>query len=135
MSYYDNAGDVPAFPSRDFRRDKVRTAYKLVITGSSGAVDTTNSWAECPDVTVTPGATGVYAVTFPKAFRATASVSVQKTSTIGLCVGTAACDAAAGTWQFTCYAAAGGSAAWPASGDEIAIRLELQTKTMSSAEA
>jgi hypothetical protein len=116
---------MPAFPMRTVSPRGVVRASVYCVVGSAGAVTQTT---DHPDITVTPGATGVYDIAFPPCLRVKPwAVILYASSTTVLVKGTAVPDAGAGTWQVT-FMAINGSAAFPVATDVFEIQLIFESR-------
>jgi hypothetical protein len=116
---------MPAFPMRTVSPRGVIRASVYCVVGSGGAVTQTT---DHPDITVTPGATGVYDIAFPPSLRVKPWVSyLYASSTTVLVKGTAVPSAANGTWQIT-FMAINGSAAFPVASDVFEVQLIFESR-------
>lgn len=123
------AGDVPHYPMKCGKRDRLELLAKQVI-GAAGAVGALT--ADDPGITVAKNAgTGVYDITFPKAIAA--QVGVRALYSPAGTVKTwwlVAYSASAGTAQIA-IGNGGGTATNPASSDEIHLEFMLDMRSDS----
>lgn len=122
------AGDMPVYPVKSAKRDRVIVCAEQTL-GASGAIGALVT--DDPAVVLTKGATGIYTMVFPKAPRVNIQITLKSAAgTIKTVWFHAAIDAAAGTAGFT-TGNGGGTAADGASGDVIYLELLLDTRSDS----
>ena len=125
MATVGSAAEMPAFPMRTVSPRAVVRASVYCVVGSAGAVTQTT---DHPDITVTPGATGVYDIAFPFSLRVKPWVSfLYASSTTVLWKGTAVPNAGAGTWQVT-FMNIAGAAAFPVATDVFEVQIIFETE-------
>jgi len=114
-----------AYVKQQVQRKWIQARAKLVV-GSSGAVGSSSSY-DHPDITITSNGTGLYDLTYPPSVDATISGHIYSAgATITEWIITAK-SATAGT--ATIRLSKGGTAAQPASGDEVTLYLDLKTES------
>ncbi len=119
-------GNQSAYPTRNSKADHLLASCKVVI-GGSGAV---SSVTGTPGIAAANGGTGVFNVTFPKCPGITlAGWSLKSAGATVKTLWVVAYDASAGTMQIT-TGNGGGTAANPASGDEIHLHFDVQLSSV-----